>query len=203
MTTDLLGRAQAGDADAFAALVGPHRRELQVHCYRLLGSVADAEDALQETLLSAWQGLAAFEGRASIRTWLYRVATSRCIDALRSGRRRPVPVTAPPEGLRPPEPTRLGEVLWLEPYPDDLLTGIADSAPGPETRYESREAISLAFITALQLLPPRQRAAAAQFGTGRSSVLDRIGGCGDDRPARPGPGRRCRRVRRSCRPVPA
>ena len=157
--TDLLDRAQAGDADAFARLVGPYRRELQVHCYRLLGSAADAEDALQETLLSAWQGLPAFEGRASIRTWLYRVATSRCMDALRSGRRRPAPVTPPPDGLTPPEPTRPGEVLWLEPYPDDLLTGIADSAPGPETRYESREAISLAFITALQLLPPRQRAA--------------------------------------------
>jgi RNA polymerase sigma-70 factor (TIGR02960 family) len=159
VTSDLLDRARAGDADAFARLVGPYRRELQVHCYRLLGSAADAEDALQETLLSAWQGLPAFEGRASIRTWLYRVATSRCIDALRSGRRRPAPVTSPPDGLMPPEPTRLGEVLWLEPYPDDLLTGIADSAPGPETRYESREAISLAFITALQLLPPRQRAA--------------------------------------------
>ena len=159
MTTDLLDRAQAGDADAFARLVGPYRRELQVHCYRLLGSAADAEDALQETLLSAWQGLPAFEGRASIRTWLYRVATSRCMDALRSGRRRPAPVTPSPDGLTPPEPTRLGDVLWLEPYPDDLLTGIADSAPGPETRYESREAISLAFITALQLLPPRQRAA--------------------------------------------
>src|SRR5580700_4274365 len=159
VTTDLLDRAQAGDADAFARLVGPYRRELQVHCYRLLGSAADAEDALQETLLSAWQGLPAFEGRASIRTWLYRVATSRCIDALRSGRRRSVPVTSPPEGLMPPEPTRLGEVLWLEPYPDDLLTGIADRAPGPEARYESAESISLAFITALQLLPPRQRAA--------------------------------------------
>ena len=159
MTTDLLGRAQAGDADAFAQLVGPYRRELQVHCYRLLGSVADAEDALQETLLSAWQGLPAFEGRASIRTWLYRVATSRCIDALRSGRRRPALATPPPDGLMPPEPTRLGEVLWLEPYPDDLLTDVADSAPGPEARYESREAISLAFITVVQLLPPRQRAA--------------------------------------------
>jgi RNA polymerase sigma-70 factor (ECF subfamily) len=159
VTTDLLGQAQAGDADAFARLVGPYRRELQVHCYRLLGSVADAEDALQETLLSAWQGLPAFEGRASIRTWLYRVATSRCIDALRSGRRRPALATPPPDGLMPPEPTRLGEVLWLEPYPDDLLSDIADSAPGPEARYESREAISLAFITAVQLLPPRQRAA--------------------------------------------
>jgi RNA polymerase sigma-70 factor (ECF subfamily) len=159
VTTDLLGQAQAGDADAFARLVGPYRRELQVHCYRLLGSVTDAEDALQETLLSAWQGLPAFEGRASIRTWLYRVATSRCVDALRSGRRRPALATPPPDGLMPPEPTRLGEVLWLEPYPDDLLTDIADSAPGPEARYESRETISLAFITAVQLLPPRQRAA--------------------------------------------
>src|SRR6266700_6667902 len=129
-----------GDADAFARLVGPYRRELQVHCYRMLGSVADAEDALQETLLSAWQGLPAFEGRASIRTCLYRVATSRCMDALRSGRRRPALVTSPPDGLTPPEPTRLGEVLWLEPYPDDLLTGIAGSAPGPETRYESLQA---------------------------------------------------------------
>jgi RNA polymerase sigma-70 factor (TIGR02960 family) len=158
MTVELLAQAQAGDAEAFAQLVDPYRRELQVHCYRFLGSFADAEDALQETLLSAWQGLPGFEGRASIRTWLYRVATSRCLDALRSGRRRP-PVTPPPAGLEPPEPTRLGELLWLEPYPDDLLEGVADLTPGPEARYESRESISLAFITALQLLPPRQRAA--------------------------------------------
>jgi RNA polymerase sigma-70 factor, ECF subfamily len=158
VTTDLLGRARAGDGEAFGQLVDPYRRELQVHCYRILGSVADAEDALQETLLSAWQGLAGFEGRASIRTWLYRVATSRCMDALRSRRRRP-PASAPPAGLEPPEPTRLGEVLWLEPYPDVLLEGLADPAPGPEARYQAREAISLAFITALQLLPPRQRAA--------------------------------------------
>jgi len=158
VTTDLLGRARAGDGEAFGQLVDPYRRELQVHCYRILGSVADAEDALQETLLSAWQGLAGFEGRASIRTWLYRVATSRCMDALRSARRRP-PVSPPPGGLNPPEPTRLGEVLWLEPYPDLLLEGVADPTPGPEARYQAREAISLAFITALQLLPPRQRAA--------------------------------------------
>ena len=158
VTTDLLGRAQAGDGEAFGQLVDPYRRELQVHCYRMLGSVQDAEDALQETLLSAWQGLAGFEGRASIRTWLYRVATSRCLDALRSARRRP-PTSTPPAGLDPPEPTRLGEVLWLEPYPDVLLEGQADSAPGPEARYQAREAISLAFITALQSLPPRQRAA--------------------------------------------
>src|SRR5215470_8748004 len=117
VTVDLLARAQAGDGDAFGQLVGPYRRELQVYCYRILGSVQDAEDALQDTLLSAWQGLAGFEGRASIRTWLYRVATSRCMDALRSARRRP-PVSAPaPAGMEPPEPTRLGELLWLEPYP--------------------------------------------------------------------------------------
>jgi RNA polymerase sigma-70 factor (ECF subfamily) len=158
VTAELLAQAQAGDADAFGQLVDPYRHELQVHCYRFLGSLADAEDALQDTLLSAWQALPGFEGRASIRTWLYRVATSRCLDALRSARRRP-PVTAPPTGLEPPEPTRLGELLWLEPYPDDLLERLADSSPGPEARYESRESISLAFITALQLLPPRQRAA--------------------------------------------
>ena len=161
MTVELLARAQAGDGDAFAQLVEPFRRELQVYCYRFLGSVADAEDALQDTLLSAWQGLAGFEGRASLRTWLYRVATSRCLDALRSARRRP-PVSEPPaemSALEPPEPTRLGELLWLEPYPDALLEGLADSAPGPEARYETMESVSLAFITALQLLPPRQRAA--------------------------------------------
>ena len=129
-----------------------------MHCYRILGSVQDAEDALQETLLAAWQGLGGFEGRASVRTWLYRVATSRCLNALRSARRRPR--MSPPPGLEPPEPTRLGEVVWLEPYPDVLLEGLPDAAPGPEARYEASEAISLAFITALQLLPPRQRAVA-------------------------------------------
>ena len=161
MTVELLARAQAGDGEAFARLVEPYRRELQVYCYRFLGSVADAEDALQDTLVSAWQGLAGFEGRASLRTWLYRVASSRCVDALRSARRRP-PVSEPPaemEGLETPEPTRLGELLWLEPYPDALLGGLADTAPGPEARYETMESVSLAFITALQLLPPRQRAA--------------------------------------------
>jgi RNA polymerase sigma-70 factor (ECF subfamily) len=158
VTVDLLAQAQAGDGEAFGQLVDPYRRELQVHCYRMLGSVADAEDALQDTLLSAWQGLAGFEGRASIRTWLYRVATSRCLDARRAARRRP-PASAPPAGLEPPEPTRLGELLWLEPYPDVFLEGLADAAPGPETRYEVMESTSLAFITAVQLLPPRQRAA--------------------------------------------
>jgi len=157
-TTQLLDRARAGDGEAFARLVQPYRRELQVHCYRILGSAQDAEDALPDTLLSAWRGLAGFEGRASVRTWLYRVATSRCLDALRSAARRNPVSTADPPG-DPPEPTRLGEVLWLEPYPDVLPEGIPGSAPGPEARYQARESISLAFIKALQLLPPRQRAA--------------------------------------------
>ena len=158
MTADLIGRSQAGDDHAFAELVDPFRRELLVHCYRMLGSMHDAEDALQETLLAAWRGLGGFERRASIRTWLYRVATRCCLQALRTARRRPQ-TDWPPPGLEIPEPTRFGEVLWLEPIPDDFLTGLPDPAPGPETRYEARETISLAFVTALQLLPARQRAA--------------------------------------------
>jgi RNA polymerase sigma-70 factor (TIGR02960 family) len=157
VAADLIDRARAGDGEAFGLLVGPHHRELQVHCYRILGSAQDAEDALQETLLAAWQGLRGFEGRASVRTWLYQVATSRCLNALRTAGRRPR-VKPPALGVEPPEPTRLGEVVWLEPYPDVLLEGLIDDKPGPEARYESREAISLAFVTALQLLPPRQRA---------------------------------------------
>ena len=157
VTADLLARAQDGDADAFGALVEPHRRELEVHCYRILGSASDAEDVLQEALLAAWQGLGSFEGRASVRTWLYRIATTRSLNALRSARRRPQ-TDWPPPGIDAPEPTRLGETPWLEPYPDILLEGLADAAAGPETRYEAREAISQAFITALQMLPPRQRA---------------------------------------------
>ena len=157
MTTDLVARARAGDAEAFGQLIDPYRRELQVHCYRILGSAQDAEDALQETLLATWQGLGGFQGRASIRTWLYRIATSRCLNARRSASRRPRMEWPLPE-VDPPEPTRLGEVVWLEPYPDVLLEGLADRTPGPEARYEATEAISLAFVTALQLLPPRQRA---------------------------------------------
>ena len=158
MTTELLDRARAGDGEAFAQLTEPYRGELQVHCYRMLGSVHDAEDALQETMLAAWRGLGGFEGRASIRTWLYRIATSRCLNARRTTSRR-LQADAPFAGLQAPEPTRTGEVLWLEPYPDVLLEGFADGTPGPEARYEAREAISLAFVTALQLFPPRQRAA--------------------------------------------
>jgi RNA polymerase sigma-70 factor (TIGR02960 family) len=157
MSADLVGRARGGDSGAFAELVGPHQAELRAHCYRMLGSLADADDALQDALLAAWQGLEGYRGDASIRTWLYKVTTTRCLNAIRSrSRRSPAPV---PPGIAPPAPTRLGEVTWLEPFPDVLLAGIADNAPGPETRYESREAISLAFVTALQLLPPRQRAA--------------------------------------------
>jgi RNA polymerase sigma-70 factor (ECF subfamily) len=156
-TTELIVRAQAGDEDAFRQLTDPHRHELQVHCYRILGSAQDAEDALQETLLAAWQGLGGFEGRASVRTWLYRVATSRCLNALRSSSRRPQ-MDWPLPDVTPPNPTRLGEISWLEPYPDVLLADLVDATPGPEARYEAREAISLAFVTALQLLPPRQRA---------------------------------------------
>jgi RNA polymerase sigma-70 factor (ECF subfamily) len=156
VTADLIARARSGDSEAFGQLVEPYRRELQVHCYRILGSLQDAEDALQETLLASWQGLAGFEERASVRTWLYQVATRRCLNALRSRRRRPA--ASPPPGMDPPEPTRLNEVTWLEPYPDVLLEGLPDSSPGPEARYEAQEAISLAFVIALQLLPPRQRA---------------------------------------------
>src|SRR5438309_3942846 len=108
VTADLLSRARAGDGEAFRELTGPHRRELQVHCYRMLGSFADAEDALQDTLLAAWQGLAGFEGRASLRTWLYRIATNRCLNTLRSASRRPAREWNIPE-VELPEPTRLGE----------------------------------------------------------------------------------------------
>jgi RNA polymerase sigma-70 factor (TIGR02960 family) len=154
METELIERARSGDQLAFEELIEPYRRELQVHAYRMLGSAADAEDALQETMLAAWQGLGSFEQRASIRTWLYRIATTRTLNMLRAAGRRPK-VEAPPLAIEPPAPTRLGEVMWLEPYPDVLL---ADPDTGPEARYESREAISLAFITALQVLPPQQRA---------------------------------------------
>jgi RNA polymerase sigma-70 factor (TIGR02960 family) len=156
-TASLTTRARAGDGEAFRALVEPHRRELQVHCYRMLGSLQDAEDALQDTLLSAWQGFAEFEERASLRTWLYRIATNRCLNARRATSRRPAKEWNIPD-VEPPEPTRLGEVAWLEPYPDELLPGATTVPPGPQARYEQHEAISLAFVTALQALPPRQLA---------------------------------------------
>jgi RNA polymerase sigma-70 factor (TIGR02960 family) len=157
VTTELITRAQAGDSEAFRALTDPYRRELQVHCYRMLGSLQDAEDALQDTLLAAWQGLGGFEGRSSVRTWLYRIATNRCLNALRSARRRAAREWDMPD-VEPPQATRLGEVAWLEPYPDNLLEGAIDMPLGPEARYEQTESISLAFVTALQVLPPRQLA---------------------------------------------
>jgi len=155
LTAGLISRARAGDGDAFREAIAPYRRELQVHCYRMLGSFQDAEDALQDTLLAAWQGLGGFEGRASLRTWLYQISTNQCLNARRSASRRPAKEWDVP-GVEPPEPTRLGEVVWLEPYPDTLLEGAIDAALGPEARYELTESISLAFVTALQVLPPRQ-----------------------------------------------
>jgi len=157
LTTDLITRARAGDGEAFRELTEPYRRELQVHCYRMLGSLQDAEDVVQDTLLAAWQGLGGFEGRASIRSWLYRIATNRCLNALRSASRRPAKEWDIPQ-VEPPEPSRLGEVVWLEPYPDALLEGAIKIPLGPEAHYQQTEAISLAFVTALQVLPARQRA---------------------------------------------
>ena len=157
MTERLLPRAASGDETAFRELTDPFRRELQLHCYRILGSMQDAEDALQETMLSAWRGLGRFEGRASLRSWLYRIATNRCLNALRDAGRRPSPEVRMP-AFQPPEPTRLAEPSWLEPYPDVLLDDLPDTAPGPEARYEAKEAVGLAFVTALQHLAPRQRA---------------------------------------------
>jgi RNA polymerase sigma-70 factor (TIGR02960 family) len=156
MSEPALSRARAGDEDAFRELIDPYRAELQLHCYRILGSLQDAEDQLQETLIAAWRGLEKFEGRTSLRSWLYRIATNRCLNALRDRRRRPQEVSSMVE---PPEPTRRVEPMWLEPYPDVLLEGLADTAPGPEARYETRESVGLAFMVALHHLPPRQRAA--------------------------------------------
>jgi RNA polymerase sigma-70 factor, ECF subfamily len=147
------GRVDGDEDAAFRELTDPYRRELQVHLYRIVGSLQDAEDLLQETLLAAWRGLDQFEERASIRTWLYRIATNRALDALRARGRRPEA-----QVTHLPEPTRWNEALWLEPYPDVLLDGIPDAAPGPDGRYETREAIGLAFVAGLQHLPPQQRA---------------------------------------------
>ncbi|MEV0032699.1 RNA polymerase subunit sigma-70 [Nocardia sp. NPDC050793] len=155
-TTELLNRACGGDLTAFDQLIEPYRRELELHCYRMLGSRQDAEDAVQDTLLAAWQGIGEFEGRSSVRTWLYRIATRRCLNILRAHRRRlsvpmPVDIAAPP-------PTMFAEVTWIDPYPDADLDQIPDTAPSPYARYAAAEAISLAFVTALQLIPPQQRA---------------------------------------------
>ena len=158
VTMSALARARAGDGEAFRELTDPYRRELQLHCYRILGSVQDAEDMLQETLLAAWRGLDGFEERASMRAWLYKIATNRCLNALRDSGRRPQAAATTRFLSPPPEPTRRSEPLWLQPYPDALLDDLPDAAPGPEARYETREAVALAFVAGLQRLPPRQRA---------------------------------------------
>jgi RNA polymerase sigma-70 factor (TIGR02960 family) len=155
MTQRTLTLARAGDENAFRELTDSHRHELQLHCYRIVGSTQDAEELVQETLLAAWRGLDQFTERASIRTWLYSIATNRSLDALRANARRPQRL----EPLNdPPTPSRIAEPIWLEPYPDALIEGIADDAPGPEARYEHREAMALAFVAGLQHLPPQQRA---------------------------------------------
>ncbi|MEO8969421.1 MAG: RNA polymerase subunit sigma-70, partial [Solirubrobacteraceae bacterium] len=157
--TDALERAQDGDEQAFAALTDPFRRELQLHCYRMLGSLHDAEDLLQETLIAAWRGLSAFERRSSLRSWLYTIATNRCLNALRDAGRRPVSAAVPAGGPGSGGGAEnFSEIAWLEPYPDVLLDGLADGAPGPEARYETKEAVALAFVSGLQHLAPKQRA---------------------------------------------
>jgi RNA polymerase sigma-70 factor, ECF subfamily len=174
MSEQLLSRARDGDELAFRELTDPFRRELQLHCYRILGSLQDAEDMLQETLLAAWRGLGEFQGRASLRTWLYRIATNRCLNLLRSNARRTAKEVPPmPE---PPPPTRRTEPLWLQPYPDVLLEGLPDAAPGPAARYETQEAVALAFVAGLQRLPPLQRGALVLrdvlgFSAGESATI--------------------------------
>jgi RNA polymerase sigma-70 factor (ECF subfamily) len=176
----LLTRAAEGDEGAFRELTEPYQRELQFHCYRILGSMHDAEDTVQETMLRAWRGLRGFEQRASLRAWLYRIATNRCLDALRDATRRPPAALGAP--FEPPQPTRLAEPTWLEPYPDVLLDGIIDASPGPDARYETRETIQLAFIAALQALPPMQRAVLVLrdvLGFHTTEVADMLGSTED------------------------
>jgi RNA polymerase sigma-70 factor (TIGR02960 family) len=155
----MTGAAEMRGDTSFEELAERFRPELQLHCYRILGSVQDAEDLVQETLLAAWRALGGFEGRASLRTWLYRIATNRCLNALRDRGRRPGEQPPAESAPPPPQPTRLAEPLWLEPYPDVLLDGLPDRSDDPPARYEQREAVGLAFVTGLQRLPPRQRAA--------------------------------------------
>lgn len=169
-------RARTGDERAFRTLTDPHRRELHVHCYRILGSVQDAEDLVQETLLAAWRGLAEFEGRSSLRSWLYRIATNRCLNALRDDARRPDVVSA--TGMEKPEPTRWAEPIWLQPYPDSLLENLPDRAKSPDARYETREAVGLAFVSGLQRMPPHQRAVLVLrdvLGYRASEIADMLG----------------------------
>ena len=155
---ELLAAARSGEEDAFRRLVEQHQSELHAHCYRMLGSVHDAEDALQEALLRAWRGLPKFEGRSSLRSWLYRIATNTCLDIIGRRPKRVLPIDYAPASdphLGPGEP--IVESVWVEPYPDERL-GIEDGYAAPEARYEQRESIELAFVAALQHLPANQRA---------------------------------------------
>jgi RNA polymerase sigma-70 factor (ECF subfamily) len=155
---DLLAAARDGDEDAFAGLVGPYRGQLRAHCYRMLGSLADADDALQDTLLRAWRGLARFEGRSSLRSWLYTIATNASLRAIEKRPRRVLPVDYAPAADPHDNPAQaLAEPIWLDPFPDAEL-GLASDLLGPDARYEQRESVELAFTAALQYLPARQRA---------------------------------------------
>jgi RNA polymerase sigma-70 factor (ECF subfamily) len=155
---DLLDAARRGDEAAFAQVVQQHRAELHAHCYRMLGSVQDAEDALQEAMLGAWRGLPRFEGRSSLRSWLYRIATNACLKAIERRPKRVLPIDyGPPADPHESPGEPLVESVWVDPYPDDQL-GLEDGLAGPEARYERRESVELAFIAALQLVPARQRA---------------------------------------------
>jgi RNA polymerase sigma-70 factor (ECF subfamily) len=158
MEAALLDTARAGDEAAFARLIEPYRGRLHAHCYRMLGSVHDAEDALQEVSLRAWRGLERFEGRSSLKSWLYTIATNTCLNQIERRPKRVLPVdyaaAADPHG-GPGAP--VVESVWVEPYPDELI-GVEDELAGPEARYEQRESVELAFIAALQLLPANQRA---------------------------------------------
>jgi RNA polymerase sigma-70 factor (TIGR02960 family) len=156
MSNVVFDRARTGDDQAFRELTEPYRGELRVHCYRMLGSLTDAEDMLQETLLAAWRGLNTFAAQGTLRAWLYRIATNCCLNALRYGRRRQPPEPVPP--FDPPEPTLRSEITWLQPYPDKLLAEVVDTQPSPDTVYEVKETVQLAFIAAMQHLPPRQTA---------------------------------------------
>jgi RNA polymerase sigma-70 factor (ECF subfamily) len=155
--------ATAAEADkrrAFEQLAEPFRRELKVHCYRMLGALHDAEDAVQETYLRAWRNFDAFDGRGPFRAWAYKIATNACLDALAARKRakRYLPDQRAPATLERPDGTPATDVAWLEPYPDSQMDDVADEAPGPEARYASRQAVRLAFVAAIQQLPPRQRA---------------------------------------------